>query len=89
MLLLSKSDVKTLSNKANDPIFDKHNNTKKFIDLPEVSVKRVVLKNNYVLGVGRNTVISQNSNTANYFKLKPLLIRILIQYSILRLMTFL
>ncbi|WP_298312678.1 PKD domain-containing protein [uncultured Aquimarina sp.] len=70
MLLLSKNDVNTISNKANDPIFDKHNNIKKFINLPEISVKRVILKNEYVLGNLRNAVISQNSNTADYFKLK-------------------
>lgn len=70
MLLLSKNDVKTISNKANDPIFDKHNNTKKFINLPEISVKRVVLKNNYEVGISRNTIISQNSNTTDYFRLK-------------------
>ncbi|MFD2565660.1 PKD domain-containing protein [Aquimarina rubra] len=70
MLLLSKNDVKTISNKTNDPIFDKHNNIKKFINLPEIFVKRVILKNEYVLGKLRNTIISQNSNTADYFKLK-------------------
>ncbi|MHA7059792.1 hypothetical protein ACWGOQ_0021370 [Aquimarina sp. M1] len=70
MLLMSKTAIKTISNKTNDPIFDKHNNTKKFIDLPEVSVKRVILKNEYVVGALGNTVISQNSNTADYFRLK-------------------
>ncbi|MDH7444135.1 PKD domain-containing protein [Aquimarina sp. 2201CG14-23] len=70
VLLLSKTDVKIISNKANDPIFDKHNNTKKYINLPEISVKRVILKNEYELGISRNTIISQNSNTADYFKLK-------------------
>ncbi|WP_299260783.1 hypothetical protein [uncultured Aquimarina sp.] len=70
MLLLSKNDVKTISNKTNDPIFDKHNNIKKSINLPEIFVKRVILKNEYVLGNLRNAVISKNSNTADYFKLK-------------------
>ncbi|PKV49120.1 hypothetical protein ATE84_1137 [Aquimarina sp. MAR_2010_214] len=70
ILLLSKTNVETISNKTNDPIFDKHNNTKKFINLPELPVKRVILKNNYVTNASGNTIISQNSNTANYFRLK-------------------
>jgi len=70
VLLITKEDVKKISNKDNDPIFDKHNNTKKFIDLPEIDVKRVILLNSYVTTSKGEQVISQNSNTTNYFRCK-------------------
>mgnify|MGYP000285967794 FL=1 len=69
VLLIEKEDAKRISNKDNDPIFDAHNNTKKFIDLPDVDLKKVILKNTY-LTRNRVQVISQNSNTASYFRLK-------------------
>ncbi|MEW4922923.1 PKD domain-containing protein [Algibacter sp. 2305UL17-15] len=69
LLLIPKENAKRISNKDNDPIFDAHNNTKKFIDLPDVNLKRVILKNSYFTR-NRVQVISQNSNTASYFRLK-------------------
>lgn len=69
VLLIEKEDAKRISNKDNDPIFDAHNNDKKFIDLPDVNFKKVILKNTY-LTRNRVQVISQDSNTASYFRLK-------------------
>ncbi|MFD1614235.1 PKD domain-containing protein [Gelatiniphilus marinus] len=69
VLLIDKDYAKRISNKDNDPIFDAHNNDKKFIDLPDVNLKKVVLKNTY-LTRNRVQVISQDSNTASYFRLK-------------------
>ncbi|WP_418604237.1 PKD domain-containing protein [Hwangdonia sp.] len=69
VLLIEKEDAKRISNKDNDPIFDAHNNTKKLVDLPNVHLKKVVLKNTYITR-NRVQVIEQNSNTASYFRLK-------------------
>ena len=70
LLLITKQDAQKISNKDNDPIFNKHNNTKKFIDLPEIDLKRVVLQNSYVINARGEEVISQNSNTADYTELR-------------------
>ncbi|WP_299899256.1 PKD domain-containing protein [uncultured Aquimarina sp.] len=70
ILLVSKNDAKTISNQSNDPIFSKHSTTKKFINLPELAVKRIILTNQYIVDNSGNTVISQNSNTTNYYRLK-------------------
>ncbi len=70
MLLIDKDDVPKIASETKDPIFDKHNNTKKYINLPEIDVKRVILKNSYIKNSAGETVISLSSNTANYFRLK-------------------
>ncbi len=70
VLLMNKENVKTISNKDNDPIFDKFNNTKKYIDLPEIAIRRIILQNSYITNANGEDVISQNSNTADYAKLK-------------------
>ena len=49
VLLISKEAAKKISNKDNDPIFDTHNNTKKFVNLIIPDVKRVILQNSYIL----------------------------------------
>jgi len=74
MLLLSKTDVQTLSNKENDPIFDRHNNTKKYNNLPEISVKRVILKNEYEVILSLRIPISTLLKILLLFQiLKPVL----------------
>ena len=70
ILLISKENARRISNADNDPIFDKHNNTKKYIDLPEIDIKRVILQNSYITNANGEEVISQNSNTADYIRLK-------------------
>ena len=70
MLLISKNDVKRIGNKDNDPIFDAHNNTKKFLELPNVNLKKIVLKNSYVTTANGAEIISENSNSASYSRLK-------------------
>ena len=70
VLLITKEDAIKISNTNYDPIFAKHNNTKKFIDLPEINVKRVILQNSYVIDAKGNENISKNSNTAKYLALK-------------------
>ncbi len=70
LLLISKEDANRISDKDRDPIFHAHNNTKKFIDLPNVNLKKVVLKNTFSTGVNGLPIISQNTNTTSYFRLK-------------------
>ena len=70
LLLISKDDAKRIGNKDNDPIFDAHNNTKKFLDLPDVNLRKIVLKNSYITTANGAKTISENSNTASYFRLK-------------------
>lgn len=69
MLLISNEDVKRISNKDNDSIFDAYNKTKKWMELPNVNIKKIVLKNSYIKGK-QGIVISQDSNTANFFRLQ-------------------
>ena len=70
LLVMPQMDAKRISNKDKDPIFDAHNNTKKFLQLPDVHLKKVVLKNSYLENANGIQVISPNSNTCNYFRLQ-------------------
>ena len=70
MLLMTENDAERISNKDHDSIFDGYNKIKKWIELPAVSIKNVVLKNNYLKGANGIQVVSENSNTSNYYRLQ-------------------
>lgn len=77
ILLMSKENAEIISNSDNDPIFSKFNNTKKFHDLPEIAIRRVILQNSYITNANREDVISQNSNTADYARLKESYLKVI------------
>ncbi len=70
ILLLDKTAVENFSDASFDPIFDRFNNTGNFINLPEIDVPRVVLRNSYLLDESGQQVIADLSNTVNYNSLK-------------------
>ncbi len=70
ILLIDKDDAINISNQELDPIFDKHNQTKNFLGLPDIDVRRVILRNSYIANANGQTTISNNSNTKNYYRLK-------------------
>ena len=70
ILLIDKDDAERISSNELDPIFFKHNQTKNFLGLPEIDVRRMILRNSYLTDSNGNTYISPASNTKNYTRLK-------------------
>lgn len=70
ILLLSKTDTDKLCASKVDPLFAAHNNKTELINLPEINVERIILRNQYVIQATSKKVVSNKSNTTNYKVLK-------------------
>ncbi|NQU87668.1 MAG: PKD domain-containing protein [Mariniphaga sp.] len=69
VLLISAQHAQLISQYSVDPVFAKHNTTKYFVDLPDIDIQRVILRNRYKTNNSGEIVISEESNTVSYINL--------------------